>query len=116
MVRDSSNDHVIMSISDESELEAIKRAARSSEGKTPEERIAMFIKLMEEAEKLQAHLTPEEREKRRRIAEQIDPRPEPWWRNFRKEALEEYARTHKEEQENLDRPTEECSRDIRNNP
>jgi hypothetical protein len=97
------NDRVIMSISDESDLEAIKREARSVEGKTPEERIAMFISLMEAAEKAEVHLTPDERKRRRQIADQMDPRPDPWWRNIRKEALEEYARTHREEQDNLDR-------------
>jgi hypothetical protein len=40
-----------MDISDESELEAIKREARSVEGKTPDERIAMFIRLMEAVKK-----------------------------------------------------------------
>jgi hypothetical protein len=92
-----------MSTSDESELEAIKREARNIEGKTPEERLAMFISLMEVVEKAQAHLTPEERLRRRQIADQMDPRPDPWWRNFRKEALEEYARTHTEEHDVLDR-------------
>jgi hypothetical protein len=92
-------------------LEAIKLAASSSEGKSPEERIAMFISLMEELQASQAHLTPEERERRRRIEEELDPRPDPWWRNFRKEALEEYARTHKAEQKELDRLIEEYSRD-----
>jgi hypothetical protein len=79
-----------MNIYAQTELEAIKRDAYSSEGKTPEERIAIFIGLMEAVEALQAHLTPEERARRRRIAELLDPRPEPWWRNIRKEALEEY--------------------------
>jgi hypothetical protein len=92
-----------MSIPNESELDAIKREARSVERKSPEERIAMFISLMEAVEKAEAHLTPEERNRRRQIADQMDPRPDPWWRNCRKEALEEYARTHKDEQNNLDR-------------
>jgi hypothetical protein len=56
-----------MNIYAQTELEAIKRDAYSSEGKTPEERIAIFIGLMEAVEALQAHLTPEERARRRRM-------------------------------------------------
>lgn len=77
----------------QSEFETTKRDAFSSEGKTPEERTAMFLRLMDAVEAFRAHLTPDERERRRRIAEQLDPRPEPWWRNFRKEALAEYECT-----------------------
>jgi hypothetical protein len=73
-----------------SELETIKRDAISSEGKTPEQRTAMFIRLMEAVDAFRAHLSPEERLRRRRIADQLEPRPDPWWRNFRKEALDEY--------------------------
>jgi hypothetical protein len=74
----------------QTEFEAIKRDAYSSEGKTPEERTAMFIGLMEAVEAFRAHLTPAERARRRSIAKRLDPRPEPWWRNFRQEALSEY--------------------------
>ena len=73
-----------------SEFETTKRDAFSSEGKTPEERTAMFLGLMEAVEEFRAHLTPEERARRRIVADQLDPRPKPWWRNFRKEALAEY--------------------------
>ena len=79
-----------MNIFAQSELETTKRDAQSSEGKTPEERTAMFLDLMETIEAIQAHLTPEERARRERIADKLDPRPDPWWRNFRKEALAEY--------------------------
>jgi hypothetical protein len=74
----------------QSELEAIKRDAFSSEGKSHEERTAMFLRLMEAVDAFRAHLTPEERARRRRIADRLEPRPEPWWRNFRKEALAEH--------------------------
>ena len=74
----------------QSEFETIKRDAYGSEGKTPEERTPMFERLMEAVEAFRAHLTPEERARRRRIADHLQPRPEPWWRNFRKEALNEY--------------------------
>ncbi len=100
-----------MSIYVPSELESLKNDALTSEGKSPDERTAMFVSLMEAVEALQAHLTPEERKRRQRIAEQLDSRPDPWWRNCRKEALEEYARTHEAEQKELERLTDEYSRD-----
>ena len=82
----------------QSELETIKRDAYTSEGKTPEQRTAMFLSLMEAVEAFREHLSPEQRARRQRIADQLDPRPDPWWRNCRKEALEENARTHEAEQ------------------
>ena len=72
------------------EREAIERDAAGGIGKSPQERMAMFADLMETVEIIQATLSPEERERRRRIAEQLDPRPDPWWKNFRPEALAEY--------------------------
>lgn len=89
-----------MNVFAQSEFEAIKRDAQSSEGKTPEERIAMFIDLLETIEAIQAHLTPEEREHRARIARDLDPMPDPWWRNCRKEALAEYQASDPNELEN----------------
>jgi hypothetical protein len=74
----------------QSELEVIKRDAYSSEGKTPEERTAMFLDIMEMVEAVQRHLSVEEHARRLYVADQLDPRPDPWWRNFRKEALAEY--------------------------
>jgi hypothetical protein len=79
-----------MNIYAQTELEAIQRDAYSSEGKSFEERTEMFVGLMEAVEAIRAHVTPEERARRRRIANQLDPRPDPWWRNFRQEALSEY--------------------------
>ena len=78
----------------QSELETIKRDAYSSESKTPEERTAMFLDLMEMVDAIQSHLTPEEHARRMWVADQLDPRPNPWWRNFRKEALAEYQANH----------------------
>ena len=72
-----------------SELETIKRDAFSSEGKTPDQRTAMFLDLMETVEAIQSNLTAEERARRMRIADRLAPRPEPWWRNFRKQAFAE---------------------------
>ena len=73
-----------------SELETTKRDAASSIGKTFAERIAIFQQLMEVAAATQNHLTADERARRLRIAELLDPLPNPWWKNFRKEALAEY--------------------------
>jgi hypothetical protein len=73
-----------------SDVEAIKRDAFSSEGKTFEQRTDMFVGLMEAVDIFRAHLSPDERARRRRIADQLDPGPDPWWSNFRKEALAEY--------------------------
>jgi hypothetical protein len=77
-----------------SELETIKRDAYGSEGTPPEDRTAMFERLMEAVEAFRAHLTPQERARRQRIADQLQPRPEPWWRNVRKEALNEFNAEH----------------------
>jgi hypothetical protein len=78
------------SVFPQSEFESIKRDAVSSQGKTAAERTAMFLDLMEAVEAFRAHLTPTERWRRRRIADRLDPRPDPWWRNVRQEALAEY--------------------------
>jgi hypothetical protein len=84
-----------------SEFERIKREALKFEGKTPDERVKIFIRLLEEKEALEAHLTPEERERRRQIADELDPLPKPWWRNIRKEALEEYQRMRERASDDL---------------
>ena len=103
-----------MSIFVPSELEAIKNDALTSQGKSPDERTAMFISIMAAVKAMQSHLTDEERARRMRIAEQLDPRPDPWWRNVRKEALEEYARTHEADQKELERLIAEYSHDNAN--
>jgi len=72
------------------EYESVKRDATSSEGKSFEERTAMFLSLMELVDAIQSNLTPTERLRRRQIADRIDPRPDPWWRNFSEQALAEY--------------------------
>ncbi len=80
-----------------SEFETTIRDAASSIGKTFAERTAMFQDLMEVVEVLQSHLSPKERARRSRIAELLDPLPNPWWKNFRKEALAEYQASQTEE-------------------
>lgn len=73
-----------------SEIEQTRRDAFSSEGKSFAERTAMFASLMELVDAIQANFSVEERARRRRIADQLDPRPDPWWKNFSAEALTEY--------------------------
>ncbi|MBC8874745.1 MAG: hypothetical protein H8E44_35445 [Planctomycetes bacterium] len=73
-----------------SEFEAIKRDAASSEGKTPEQRMAMFVDLLRTVSAVWDNLPAGERRRRMWIADQLDRRPDPWWKNFRAEALAEY--------------------------
>lgn len=73
-----------------SERDQIARDAYSSEGKTPSERIAMFEDLLLATEAILASIPPEERLRRLIIADRLDPRPDPWWQNFRPEALAEF--------------------------
>ena len=70
-----------------SERETTIADAASSEGKTPEERMAMFADLLATIDCIWASLSPDERRRRLLIAEQIDRRPEPWWRHVRGDGL-----------------------------
>jgi hypothetical protein len=76
-----------------SELETIQKDALSSEGKSPRERMAMFADLLETIDRIWSHLTPEERQRRMWIADQLNRRPDPWWKNVRPEALKEFNAT-----------------------
>jgi hypothetical protein len=73
-----------------SELETTKRDAYSTEAMSPQERIATFINLLETVEAIQSNFSPEERKRRKRIAEKLQPLPKPWWRRYRREALDEF--------------------------
>lgn len=84
-----------------SEVETTKRDAASSIGKSPAERVAMFLRLMEWVDAIQSHLTLEERARRARLAELLDPMPDPWWKNFRPEALAEFNTNHSDECQHL---------------
>ena len=74
----------------QSERESIIADAASSKGKSPEQRMAMFADLMATVDAVWMHLSPEERRRRMRIADQIHRRPDPWWRNVRPEAQPEH--------------------------
>jgi hypothetical protein len=74
----------------QSELDVIVADAQASLGLTPEQRLAAFVDLMATIDAIQEPLPFEERLRRTEIARQLDPLPDPWWRNFRPEALAEY--------------------------
>jgi hypothetical protein len=54
----------------------------------------MFLELMEEERRRVDQMSQEERARYKEIQRQEKARPEPWWRNFRREAIEEYQRNH----------------------
>jgi hypothetical protein len=74
----------------QTDREAIARDAYSSEGKNPRERIEMLADLLDTADALLNTMPAEERVRRNRIAARLDPLPNPWWQNFRAEALAEF--------------------------
>ena len=73
-----------------SERETTIADAGSSLGKSPEERMAMFADLLATVDAVWNHLSPEERRRRMRIADQFHQRPDPWWKNVRPEALPDH--------------------------
>lgn len=74
----------------QSDRKAVANDAFSNEGKSAEERMAMYTDLMETVDLILAPLSPEERRRRLEIADRLQPRPKPWWKNFRAEALAEH--------------------------
>ncbi len=69
------------------EIDGIKRDARSSEGKTAQQRMEMFADLLETVDCIWNSLTPGERRRRMWISDQLHRRPEPWWQHVRAEDL-----------------------------
>lgn len=72
-----------------SERDSIVADARHAIGMTPEERAAVFVGLERTMEAILAHLSPEERRRRREASRLLDPRPTPWWKNLRRSAWPE---------------------------
>lgn len=70
----------------QTEKETTIADAQSTLGKSDAERAAQFVDLLETMESILKHLPPEERQRRREAARILDPRPQPWWKNFRKSA------------------------------
>jgi len=61
--------------------------AETSLGRTPEEREAMFRSIQRLVAETWSGLSREEALRRLEIAELLDPRPDPWWRNIKPEGL-----------------------------
>jgi hypothetical protein len=59
--------------------------AETSVGRTPEERNAMFCSIQRLVGSIWSGLSREEQRRRIEISERLDPRPDPWWRNIRRE-------------------------------
>jgi hypothetical protein len=77
----------------QSERDETIRDAQASIGKSPPERFNAFVDLMATVEAILKQLPAEERLRRADIARRFDPLPDPWWKNFRPEAVAEYAAT-----------------------
>ncbi len=71
----------------ESERDAMIAAAERCRRMTPRERMELFAELLRQEDEKLAKLSPEERLRQREIEEQLDPRPNPWWKNIRPDAL-----------------------------
>ena len=69
-----------------SDRESIEADARHVVGMTPEERAEVFVGLERTMEAILAHLSPDERRRRREASRMLDPRPTPWWKNLRRSA------------------------------
>ena len=86
--------HGCMSLPRPTELETTIADAASSEGKSLEERTAVFKGLLDFVDAVCGHLPPEERQRRGEIAEKLHARPDPWWKNVRKEEVERARCNH----------------------
>jgi hypothetical protein len=69
------------------ERDEVIEDARTSVGKTPEERWEMFCSIQRMVAAAWAGLSDDEVRRRLEIGERLDPRPDPWWVNVRPEAL-----------------------------
>ena len=61
--------------------------AETSRGRSAEERYAMFCSVQRLSGATWAHLSEAEVQRRLEVGEQLDPRPDPWWKNIKQEAL-----------------------------
>ena len=91
------NDEIAMNLIDaivpeyaRSDETATAQDAVGSESRLPQERLAVFADLCASLEAIASSLPADERARRARIAFEIDPLPEPWWSNYRQEALAEF--------------------------
>lgn len=68
------------------ERAALLEEARAFRDMSPEDRVAIFRDILELVSAAWAHLPEEDRLRRLRIGDSLDPRPDPWWKNVRPEA------------------------------
>ena len=68
------------------ERQTVIADAASSEGRSPTERVAMFVDLLAMIDCIWSALPNDERRRRLAIADHLHRRPEPWWSNLRPEA------------------------------
>jgi hypothetical protein len=61
--------------------------ARASRNLTPEQRWAIFCSIQRMVAATWEGLSREEMRRRLEVGEKLDPRPDPWWKNIRPEAL-----------------------------
>lgn len=73
----------------EDEKALVAADADSSLGRSPDERMALFKSLLRSVDAAWNGLGLDEDERRRRIeaTSGLEPRPEPWWKDVRPEAL-----------------------------
>jgi hypothetical protein len=65
------------------ERESLAQDARDMQRLTPAERVELFCSIMHMVQLVWASLPSEERLRRLRIGEELEPGPRPWWRGLR---------------------------------
>jgi hypothetical protein len=69
------------------EKDEVLEDAATSVGRTLEERWAMFSSIQRMVAATWEGLSEHEMRRRLRVGEELDPRPEPWWKNVRPEEI-----------------------------
>jgi hypothetical protein len=69
------------------EWASIVADAETCRSLSPGERVAAPRDLLATVDAIWSSLTPEERERRKRIHDQVHASPDPWWTNIRPEAV-----------------------------
>lgn len=68
------------------ECESLAQEARDMSRLTPAQRVELFCSIMRMIQSVWASLPVEERLRRLRIGEEVEPGPRPWWRDMRRGA------------------------------
>lgn len=74
-----------------SDRDEIVAEAERFRGMGPAERMEIFKDILAMVSAAWASLPEEDRLRRLRIGDELDPRPEPWWKNVRKDAWDRRA-------------------------